>query len=145
MKWKNKNKNSGKLINYRSYKREKQSGRVFDLTELKTYPLRQLRISLEESTNKKKLEFYDLCEKTLFADNQRYLIVGEANRTNMCKEYFISDLHELYNAIQKYIANALSNRIEPLDYFLVSISRLYDLRSYKRLLRKQKPVLRIEQ
>lgn len=129
-----------RIINYRTVTKARVKEVVEDLTELQFLPLRKL-IMAKNIDDKKKLAFIDVSEADLFAEPTKYVLLGEVNRTSLSQDYIVHNLTELYNAIQKYIITALQKRTEPLEYYLVEVDRLYDLRPFKRLLSKQKPVL----
>ena len=94
----------------------------------------------ENAEGVKMLYFTDLQGHELFNKHQKYVIIGELNRTEILKEFIAEDYEELFYAIEKYIGKSLLRRIDPLGYFLVGVNRIYELRPYKRMLGKIKPV-----
>ncbi|MCE7737508.1 MAG: hypothetical protein GPJ54_21640 [Candidatus Heimdallarchaeota archaeon] len=121
-----------------------QHTNIFDLTKLEDYPLRILYI--EKNKNHKKALFYKDVGITEFFpiegnETVKYVLIGNTNRTNLSSEYIVETVEELYNAIQKYIAASLGRRFDPLEYYFIIFTKIYDLRAYKRLFAKDLPIL----
>lgn len=117
---------------------------IFDLTKLKDYPLRLLYIEKNEN-NKKVLSYQEMTIIEFFPKEgkkyMKYVLIGNSNRRNLSSEYIVETVEELYNAIQKYIARSLRKRYDPLEYYFIAFTKIYDLRAYKRLFAKDLPIL----
>jgi len=110
---------------------------IFDLSKLSEFPFRLLEI--EKTDGRDKLNFRNISETQLFEAHSRYVIIGEANRRGISKEYIAFDHKQIYEAINRYILKALLKRHDPLGYFLVPLDRIIELRPYKRMLRTAPP------